>query len=71
MSDKAWVRNAACSKCNHVGEVREIVYGMPMPDFDLSEYEIGGCIVSSSMPEVACRACGWAGKLDRLIQPTQ
>ena len=70
MKHKAWVRNAPCPECKRVGEVREILYGMPDPSFDWSDFEIGGCCISSDMPEVACRACDWWGKLDDLIETT-
>jgi hypothetical protein len=44
-----------------VGTLREIVYGMPGPDFEFEKYIVGGCCVTDEDPEIGCLKCEWAG----------
>ncbi|MFM7874589.1 MAG: hypothetical protein ACKO8Y_08270 [Actinomycetota bacterium] len=39
--------------------MREIVYGMPGPDFDFDKYIVGGCCVTEVAPDIGCKECGW------------
>ena len=52
---------ASCPKCGERGTLKEIIYGMPGPDFDHNEYIVGGCVISASDPEFGCSICGWEG----------
>ena len=45
--------------------MREIVYGMPGPDFDFDKYIVGGCCVTGVDPRHGCKKCGWRGFLLR------
>lgn len=62
-----------CSQCGETGTIREIVYGLPAPDFDFKRYASGGCCVILGGPNVACSECGWEGFLDpdRIIEIRQ
>jgi predicted RNA-binding Zn-ribbon protein involved in translation (DUF1610 family) len=50
-----------CSKCGEIGTIREIVYGLPAPNFDFKRYVSGGCSVILDGPNLACTKCGWEG----------
>ena len=50
-----------CPKCGTAGDIHQIIYGMPAPDFDFEKYEVGGCMVLGEMPKWMCRNCGWEG----------
>ena len=51
----------SCPGCGTLGSVREIVYGMPGPDFEFDKYIVGGCCVTDDDPDIGCRECGWRG----------
>ena len=50
-----------CSGCGTSGSIREIVYGMPGPDFEFDKYIVGGCCVNDNDPNIGCKKCGWEG----------
>ena len=52
-----------CPTCKNQGDIHEIIYGMPAPDFDFEKYEVGGCeAFFGETPKWKCRNCGWEGK---------
>jgi hypothetical protein len=51
-----------CPNCMTRGNIREIVYGLLEPDFDLKGNFGGGCCVYEESPDVRCRVCSWEGK---------
>jgi hypothetical protein len=59
-------RSSICPKCNCVGHIREILYGMPAEDYDRERFVIGGCISEESAPEIQCTSCDWNGSKEDL-----
>ena len=57
-----------CPKCNEMGKVKEILYGMPSEDYDQEKYVLGGCCVDSEGkdPEISCTNCDWSGQLEEV-----
>lgn len=51
----------SCPKCQQVGGIKKILYGMPSSDFDFDKYIVGGCCVTDEEPEIGCVKCGWEG----------
>jgi hypothetical protein len=44
--------------------MRQILYGMPDPEFfDFEKYAVGGCCVSpfGIDPDIRCKECDWEG----------
>lgn len=50
-----------CPKCNEIGKVKEILYGMPSEDYNQEKYVLGGCCLSDGDPEIQCTNCDWTG----------
>ncbi len=50
-----------CPKCNQMGKVKEILYGMPSEDYNQDKYVLGGCCIEDNDPEIQCIACEWVG----------
>lgn len=50
-----------CLNCNEMGNVREILYGMPSEDYDQDKYVLGGCCIEDNDPEIQCTTCQWVG----------
>ena len=73
------LRTASYPSCGAVGSLREIVYGMPGPDFDFDKYIVGGCCVTENDPDIGCKECGWncvggmdlGARLLRVDRPTR
>ena len=64
-----WIgRFTFCPKCNEMGKVKEILYGMPSEDYDQEKYVLGGCRVDSEGkdPEISCTNCDWSGQLEEV-----
>jgi len=55
-----------CPKCNEMGKVKEILYGMPSEDFNQDKYVLGGCCITDNDPEIQCTACGWVGMMEEV-----
>ena len=51
-----------CPKCGSASGLREIIYGLPIQQFDDELYETGGCCISEKDPTLMCRECGWEGE---------
>lgn len=52
---------ASCPSCGQKGQLKKIIYGMPVQDFDFEKYIVGGCCVTGQDPEIGCVECGWEG----------
>ena len=50
-----------CPKCNEMGKIKEILYGMPSEDYNQTKYVLGGCCITDNDPEIQCTNCDWAG----------
>ena len=50
-----------CPKCNAMGKVKEILYGMPSEDYNQEKYVLGGCCITDDDPEIQCTNCDWTG----------
>ena len=61
MKNEVALLNFQCPGCGSLGSVREIVYGMPGPDFEFDKYIVGGCCVTVSNPKHGCVKCDWRG----------
>ena len=61
MKNEVGLLNFQCPGCGSLGGVREIVYGMPGPDFEFDKYIVGGCCVTENDPDIGCKECGWEG----------
>ena len=48
-----------CPKCSSSKGIREVIYGMPDSDVDVSLYEIGGCCIPAEPIRYTCKSCGW------------
>ena len=55
-----------CPKCNEMGKVKEILYGMPLSDYNQEKYVLGGCCITDNDPEIQCTACDWAGMTEEV-----
>ena len=55
-----------CPKCNEMGKVKEILYGMPLSDYNQEKYVLGGCCITDNDPEIQCTACGWVGMMEEV-----
>lgn len=55
-----------CPKCNEMGKVKEILYGMPLSDYNQEKYVLGGCCITDNDPEIQCTACEWVGMLEEV-----
>jgi len=49
-------RPAKCPFCGS-DDVKEIIYGLPAPDFDFSKYISGGCCIMTNPPAWSCCNC--------------
>ena len=58
---------ASCPSCHEVGSLKEILWGMPDFEQDLSRYVIGGCCITGDDPDIACVKCEWRGLRKNLI----
>lgn len=50
-----------CPKCNEMGKIKEILYGMPSEDYNQTKYVLGGCCITDNDPEIQCTNCDWTG----------
>lgn len=50
-----------CPKCNEMGKIKEILYGMPFEDYNQTKYVLGGCCITDNDPEIQCTNCDWTG----------
>lgn len=50
-----------CPKCNEMGKVKEVLYGMPSEDYHQEKFVLGGCCISDNDPEIQCTNCDWSG----------
>ncbi len=50
-----------CPKCNEMGKLKEILYGMPSEDYNQDKYVLGGCCIEENDPEIQCTVCEWVG----------
>ena len=50
-----------CPKCNEMGKIKEILYGMPSEDYNQTKYILGGCCITDNDPEIQCTNCDWTG----------
>ena len=58
------IRALICPRCASIGTMRQILYGMPDPDFfDFEKYAVGGCCMNGdgTDPDIQCRDCEWEG----------
>jgi hypothetical protein len=55
-----------CPKCNEMGKVKEILYGMPSEDYNQNKYVLGGCCVEENDPEIQCTECDWVGMMEEV-----
>jgi hypothetical protein len=55
-----------CPKCNEMGRVKEILYGMPSEDYNQDKYVLGGCCIEENDPEIQCTACDWVGMMEEV-----
>ena len=55
-----------CPKCNEMGKVKEILYGMPLSDYNQKKYVLGGCCITDNDAEIQCTACDWVGMLEEV-----
>ena len=55
------LRTLVCPHCQQKAVMQRILYGMPGPDFDYTQYASGGCLVEPMQPDIACKACDWTG----------
>ena len=58
------IRALICPRCDAIGTMRPILYGMPDPDvFDFEKYAVGGCCMNGdgTDPDIQCRSCEWEG----------
>ena len=60
---RRWLRRR-CRMCG--ADVIRIAYGYPTRELldrhALGEVALGGCVVQSDSPSLACRECGWIGR---------
>lgn len=61
MKTRRVVESNPCPGCGALGSIREIVYGMPDPDFKFDKYIVGGCCVTDNDPTHGCLECDWRG----------
>ena len=56
---RKWNKESKPSKCPHCGsaDIKKILYGMPLPEVDLSKYIIGGCVAFDDSPVWGCVNC--------------
>lgn len=57
------LRLITCQKCQGVGGLRKIIYGMPSEDFDFANFISGGCCPTELTNPVGCKLCNWVGEL--------
>lgn len=50
-----------CPKCNEMGKIKEVLYGMPSEDYNQEKFVLGGCCISDNDPEIQCTNCDWTG----------
>lgn len=50
-----------CPKCNEMGKIKEVLYGMPSEDYNQEKFVLGGCCISDDDPEIQCTNCDWSG----------
>lgn len=50
-----------CPKCNEMGKIKEILYGMPSEDYNQEKFVLGGCCITDNDPEIQCTSCDWSG----------
>lgn len=50
-----------CPKCNEMGKIKEVLYGMPSEDYNQEKFVLGGCCISDNDPEIQCTNCDWCG----------
>lgn len=50
-----------CPKCNEMGKIKEVLYGMPSEDYNQEKFVLGGCCISDNDPEIQCTNCDWFG----------
>ncbi len=55
-----------CPKCNEMGKVKEILYGMPSEDYNQDKYVLGGCCIEENDPEIKCTGCDWVGMMEEV-----
>lgn len=55
-----------CPKCNEMGKVKEILYGMPSEDYNQNKYVLGGCCIEENDPEIQCTECDWVGMMEEV-----
>ena len=58
------IKSLVCPGCTAIGSMRQIVYGMPDPEFfDFEKYAVGGCCISPDGidPDIRCKECDWEG----------
>jgi hypothetical protein len=55
-----------CPKCNAMGKVKEILYGMPSEDYNQDKYVLGGCCIEENDPEIQCTECDWVGMMEEV-----
>ena len=55
-----------CPKCNEMGKIKEILYGMPSEDYSQDKYVLGGCCIEENDPEIQCTACDWVGMMEEV-----
>ena len=55
-----------CPKCNEMGKVKEILYGMPLSDYNQKKYVLGGCCITDNDPEIQCTECDWVGMMEEV-----
>ena len=55
-----------CPKCSEMGKVNEILYGMPLRDYNQEKYVLGGCCITDNDPEIQSTACDWIGMLEEV-----
>jgi len=56
-----------CPQCHEPGSIKDILYGMPYPDYDEERFVLGGCDPAmSSKFEVSCGNCTWSGPRERV-----
>ena len=51
------MKEIKCPNCITSEFLREILYGMPSDDFDVTKFYIGGCIASNAT--LHCTKCEW------------
>ena len=60
-----------CPNCGDSSSLRQILYGMPEAQIDLSKFKLGGCCISGSDPTITCVNCDWEGEFVNNIELMQ